>query len=76
MLTADAEAHVIRYEYEAEGTDTAVPEGGILSLRGGAQGVEIYSADERLSPEDARRLVLEPLLFPQTPTEDLEPAGS
>jgi hypothetical protein len=74
-LTADSQAHVIRYEYQPEGKEVAVPEGGILSLRAGDRGVEIYSADQRLSPEQARRMVLEPMFFPQIAVEDLEETG-
>jgi hypothetical protein len=70
VLSADPEAHVIRYDYQPEGARIGVPEGGIFSLRSGERGVEIYSADQRLTPEEARRLVLEPLFFPAAPEED------
>lgn len=29
---------------------------------------DIYSADERLTDEEARRMLLEPVLFPEEPT--------
>ena len=75
-LTADIEAHAIRYVYEPEGGQTAVPEGGVLSLRQGPRRYNLYSADQRLSSEEARRLILEPLLFPRAPLQGLEPTGT
>lgn len=75
-LQADLEAHMIRYEYEPESEDTAVPEGGVFTLRASDQSVDLYSADQHLSSQEARRLVLEPLLFPRTPLQGLEPTGT
>ncbi len=75
-LHADLEAHTIRYDYEPESENIAVPEGGVLTLRTADSSLEIYSADQRLSSEDARRLVLEPLLFPRAPLQGLEPTGT
>jgi hypothetical protein len=75
-LSADLEAHTIRYEYEPESEKTAVPEGGVLTLRASDDAVDFYSADQRLSNEEARRLVLEPLLFPRAPLQGLEPTGT
>ena len=70
LLTADIPAGVIHYEYEAEEKNVAVPEGGFLSLRTVASAVALYSSDQQLTTEQARRLILEPLLFPATaPTE-------
>jgi hypothetical protein len=74
-LRADLEAHTIRYDYEPESENIAVPEGGVLTLRF-SDDVDLYSADQRLSSEEARRLVLEPLLFPRAPLEGLEPTGT
>ena len=76
VLTVDLEANLIRYNYEAETERTAVPEGGVLSLRRSGNAAELYSSDQRLSSEEARRLVLEPLLFPRAPLEGLEPTGT
>ena len=43
-----------------------VPEGGMLSMRQSRRGtVEFYSADERLTSEETRQVLLEPLLFPK-----------
>ena len=64
LLSADIPAGAIHYEYQAEEKNVAVPEGGFLSLRSVVSGVALYSADQRLNTEQARRLILEPLFFP------------
>ncbi len=74
LVTADLSGQVIRYNYQPEDDKTAVPEQGILTLRLSDSRVEIYSADQRLNPEQARRLILQPLLFPDRP-EELRVAG-
>ncbi|HEV3041681.1 MAG TPA: hypothetical protein VHA33_28205 [Candidatus Angelobacter sp.] len=65
-ISADFDAHIVRYEYSALNKKTAgTPEGGMLSMRQSRRGmVEFYSADERLTPEEARQVLLEPVLFP------------
>ncbi|HZQ22864.1 MAG TPA: hypothetical protein VFA89_08695 [Terriglobales bacterium] len=64
ILRADVSAHSIQYTYQSEEARVAAPEGGLLSLRGSDSGsAELYSSDEHLSSEEARRLVLEPLLL-------------
>jgi len=74
VLTADLPAQSIQYNYEAEQKNIAVPEGGFLSLRSSDSGVALYSADQQLTTEQARRLMLEPLLFP--PAKSLEKTGT
>ena len=66
VIAADFDAHIVRYEYAALKKNTAgTPEGGMLSMRQSRRGrVEFYSADERLTPEETRQVLLEPLLFP------------
>lgn len=66
-LTADFENRNVRYEYSAISQKSAgVPEGGMLSMRQSRRGaVEFYSADERLTSEETRQVLLEPLLFPK-----------
>ena len=68
-LTADFDNHSVRYDYRAINDRTAgVPEGGMLSMRQSRRGdVEFYSADERLTSEETRQVLLEPLLFPKQP---------
>jgi hypothetical protein len=68
LVSADMEAQTIQYTYEPEDADIAVPEGGVLSLRPCEHWVELYSADQRLTSEQARQLILEPLLFPKAAT--------
>jgi len=68
-LTADFVNHTVRYDYSAINQRSAgVPEGGMLSMRQSRSGsVEFYSADERLTSEETRQVLLEPLLFPKQP---------
>ncbi|HZQ71120.1 MAG TPA: hypothetical protein VFA68_21525 [Terriglobales bacterium] len=75
-LNADLEGRAIRYHYEPESDNTAVPEGGVITMRSSEHEVALYSADQRLSNEEARRLMLEPLLFPRAPLQGLEPTGT
>jgi len=65
-LTADFEAQVIRYEYSPVNTRSAgAPEGGMLAMRKCEQGaVELYTADERLTPDETRQVLLQPVLIP------------
>jgi hypothetical protein len=66
-LTADFENRNVRYNYSAINQRSAgVPEGGMLSMRQSRRGsVEFYSADEQLTSEETRQVLLEPLLFPK-----------
>jgi hypothetical protein len=75
VVTADLSAHTVEYRYESDQEKTAVPEKGILTLRPSDASVDLYSADQRLTSEQARQLVLEPLLFPTLPT-DLASTGT
>ena len=69
VLKADFENHSVSYDYSAINQLSAgVPEGGMLSMRQSRRGdVEFYSADERLTSEETRQVLLEPLLFPKQP---------
>jgi hypothetical protein len=66
-LTADFDNHSASYDYTAINQRSAgVPLGGILSMRQSRRGdVEFYSADERLTSEETRQVLLEPMLFPK-----------
>jgi hypothetical protein len=66
-LKADFDNHSVSYDYKAINQRSAgVPEGGMLSMRQSRRGdVEFYSADERLTSEETRQVLLEPLLFPK-----------
>jgi hypothetical protein len=66
-VTADLANHIIRYDYQSRNAEAeAAPEGGIFSLRISRYGrVHLYSADERLNDEEARRMLIEPVLFPE-----------
>src|SRR5262249_16319883 len=65
ILTADFVGRTIRYDYQQMNDKSAgVPEGGMLSMRQSRDGeVEFYSADERLTSEETREVLLEPVLF-------------
>ncbi len=64
-VRADIEGHTIHYDYGSNNSRVASPEGGILSIRRSRWGrPEIYSADQRVHSEGARRILLEPILFP------------
>ncbi len=68
VLTADPGAHTIQYSYAPERNAIAVPDGGVFSTRrAGPDEAALYSSDQRVSIEQARRIVLEPLLFPSPP---------
>ncbi|HEX3156468.1 MAG TPA: hypothetical protein VHV32_17700 [Candidatus Angelobacter sp.] len=69
VLKADFDNHSVSYDYSAISQLSAgVPEGGMLSMRQSRRGdVEFYSADERLTSEETRQVLLEPLLFPKQP---------
>jgi hypothetical protein len=61
----DPSARVIRYDYDSDSRRSAPPEGGILSMRFSRyRRAELYSSDEHLTSEEARRLLLEPVFFP------------
>jgi hypothetical protein len=66
-LKADFNNHSASYDYAAiNQRSVGVPEGGMLSMRQSRRGnVEFYSADERLTSEETRQVLLEPLLFPK-----------
>ena len=66
-LIADFDNRSVRYAYSAlDERSPGVPEGGMLSMRQSRGGkVEFYSADERLTSEETRQILLEPMLFPR-----------
>lgn len=66
VLRADFDDCLVRYEFVALNDRSAgAPEGGILSIRQSRRGTaEFYSADERLTSEETRQVLLEPVLFP------------
>src|SRR5215469_8313213 len=66
VISADFESRVIQYNYQQVNDKSAgAPEGGMLSMRQSQIGaVEFYSADEQLTSEETREILLEPVLFP------------
>ena len=75
IITVDFSDHIVRYAYEPLSKRTAVPEEGILTIRTSGRSLHLYSADQKLTVEQACRLILEPLLFPSLP-DDLEATGT
>ena len=69
IISADFDARTIRYNYtQVNDKSAGAPEGGMLSMRqspGG--GVEFYSADEQLTSEETREVLLASL-FPEKPS--------
>ncbi|HYG98335.1 MAG TPA: hypothetical protein VD837_04335 [Terriglobales bacterium] len=64
-VRADLPGHAIHYDFGSRNDRVASPVGGIFSIRQSRSGrTELYSADERVHSEDARRMLLEPILFP------------
>lgn len=62
---ADIQGHTIHYEFSSSNQRVAAPEGGIFSIRRSRWGrAELFSADQRVHSEDARRMLLEPVIFP------------
>ena len=55
----------LRYEFQATRDDVPAPEGGFFSIRISPTGqAELFSADQPLNCEQARRVLLQPVLFP------------
>ncbi|PYY14026.1 MAG: hypothetical protein DMG61_11345 [Acidobacteria bacterium] len=62
-IDAEIGSHIVRYEFARMNDNSAgAPEGGILSMRMGRSGVEFYSADRPLTAQEARSLLLDPVL--------------
>ena len=64
-IVADPQGHRAEYDFHRTNDNSAgAPDGGILSMRAGRNGVEFYSSDQPLTPEQARSLLLLPVLNP------------
>lgn len=64
-VEADLPDRHLRYEFQATRGDVPAPEGGFFSIRiTSAGGAELFSADQPLNCEQARRVLLQPVLFP------------
>jgi len=75
QLSGDLPELVVRYEYQSEGEKAGVPEGGVLTIRDAGRSAVLYSADQHLSFDEARKLILEPVLFPNR-SDALEKTGT
>jgi hypothetical protein len=69
VITADLDANIVEYDYQAEGDNVAVPEKGVLTIREHGGTEQLFSADQLVSPEQACQMILEPVLFPDLPTD-------
>ena len=66
-IVADPQGHRAEYDFHRTNDHSAgAPDGGILSMRLGRNGVEFYSSDEPLTAGQARSLLLDPVLNPPT----------
>ncbi|HET7750738.1 MAG TPA: hypothetical protein VFK81_15225 [Terriglobales bacterium] len=64
-IQADLPDRHLRYEFEATRESVPAPDGGFFSIRISAAGkAELFSADQPLTCEQARRVLLQPVLFP------------
>jgi hypothetical protein len=64
-IVADPQDHIARYDFVRTNDHSAgAPEGGIVSMRLGRNGVEFYSSDQPLTATEARGLFLDPVLRP------------
>ncbi|HEU5336393.1 MAG TPA: hypothetical protein VFU27_10535 [Terriglobales bacterium] len=64
-VQADLPDRHLRYEFQATRSDVPAPEGGFFSIRISEAGqAELFSADQPLTSEQARRVLLQPVLFP------------
>lgn len=64
-IVADPDDHLAHYEFSRTNDRSAgAPEGGILSMRLGGNGVEFYSSDQPVTAKEARSLLLDPVLNP------------
>jgi hypothetical protein len=65
-IVADPADRIARYDFVRTNDHSAgAPEGGIFSMRIGQNNrVEFYSSDQELQAEEARKLLLDPVLAP------------
>lgn len=64
-IVADPQDHIVRYNFARTNDHSAgAPEGGILSIRMGRNGVEFFSSDQPVTAREARDLFLDPVLTP------------
>jgi hypothetical protein len=64
-IQADLPNRHLRYEFQSLREEVPAPEGGFLSIRISPAGqAELFSADQSLSCEQVRRVLLQPVLFP------------
>ena len=64
-IVADPQGRRAQYDFRHTNDHSAgAPEGGMLSMRVGRNGVEFYSSDQPLTPVQARNLLLDPVLNP------------
>jgi hypothetical protein len=64
-IQADLADRHLRYEFQGLSEGVAAPEGGFFSIHLSPTGqAELFSADQPLTCEQARRVLLQPVLFP------------
>lgn len=64
-IQADLPDYHLRYEFEGTRESVPAPDGGFFSIHISPAGqAELFSADQPLTCEQARRVLLQPVLFP------------
>jgi hypothetical protein len=72
-IQADLPDRHLRYEFESLRDDVPAPDGGFFSIRFSPAGqAELFSSDQPLSCEQARRVLLQPVLFPTDTSTPLQ----
>ena len=69
VITAALDSRTIEYSYQAEADHVAVPENGVFTIREHGPSEQLYSADQPVSLEQARQMIMQPVLFPDLPTD-------
>ena len=64
-IQADLPDRHLRYQFGATRESVPAPDGGFFSIRISSAGeAQLFSADQPLTSEQARRVLLQPVLFP------------
>ncbi len=63
----------VRYNFDAVREEVPAPDGGFFSIRPSPAGqAELFSADQALTLDEARRVLLQPVLFPTDTSTPLQ----
>lgn len=72
-IEADLPERHLRYQFDAVRDEVPAPEGGFFSIRLSlASQAQLFSADQPLNLEQARRVLVQPVLFPTDTSTPLQ----